>query len=120
MIGLIKSLLTRSAGIPPQEAAQRMRGGAILIDVREPGEQRAGMAVGAYALPLSRLRSDGAAALHALPLPEETAEILLICQSGMRSRLAQGLLAKKESRPCVNVDGGMLAWARAGLPIARN
>lgn len=121
MIGLIKSLLSRSAGIPPREAAQRVqRGGAVLIDVREPGEQRAGMAAGAYALPLSRLRSDGTAALHALPLPEETTEILLICQSGMRSRLAQGLLAKKESRPCVNVDGGMLAWARAGLPIARS
>lgn len=116
MIGLLKSLLTRSASVSPQEAAQRMRQGAVLIDVREPDEQITGMAAGAHALPLSRLRADGAAAL---PLPMVATELLLICQSGMRSRLAQALLARHE-RPCINVDGGMLAWVRAGLPLAKS
>ncbi len=121
MIGLLKALLGRDGtGIDPRAALQRIEHGAVLVDVREPEEFANGHAPGARLLPLSRIRSDGAAALDALRLPAGgECEVLLVCRSGMRSRIARRLLAKGARYRCLNVDGGMAAWAAAGLPLVR-
>lgn len=86
--------------------------GAVLIDVREPHEWRAGHARGARHIPLAELprRLD--------QLPRE-APVYLICDTGNRSRNAATFLRKNGfSRP-VSVRGGTAAWHRAGLPIER-
>jgi|SRR5690606_21946596 len=109
MIGLLKALLGMGgAQVGPREAVQRINRGAVLVDVREPGEFAAGHAADAVHLPLGRIRAQGAGALDACSVPEGT-EILLVCWSGMRSRIAQSSLAKDARRRYVNVDGGMAA-----------
>ena len=74
----------------PEAALAAVRGGALLIDVRSPGEFRSGRAAGARSLPLPSLdeRSGG--------LPRE-GEIHLICASGSRSRIAARKLVRRAS-----------------------
>lgn len=119
MIGILKALLgVGGEQIGPREAVQRINRGAVLVDVRESGEFAAGHAADAIHLPLGHIRAHGANALDVCRVPEG-AEILLVCQSGMRSRVAQSSLAKDARHRYVNVDGGMAAWAASGLPVVR-
>ncbi len=118
MIALLRALFGGRGGqLAPHEAAARLRAGAVLVDVREAAEFARGHAPGARLLPLSRIRADAAGALATLDLPDTTDELLLICHSGMRSRIAQAALAGHPRVRCVNVAGGMQAWVDAGLPM---
>lgn len=82
-------------------------GEAILVDVRESEEFRAGHAPGAHFLPLSDFVVDS--------LPEGS-KIIAICRSGARSERATEALRSRgfEAR---NLIGGMKAWAASGLPV---
>src|ERR1022692_903362 len=93
----------------PEQARQLLDGGAILLDVRQDAEWRAGHAPGAQHIPLSRLP----ARIRDLP-PQRT--VITVCRSGHRSAGAAALLAR-QGRDVVNLSGGMQAWARAGLPV---
>ena len=85
---------------------------AILVDVREPEEWRAGHVTGARHIPMGQLPAELAS------LPRE-APIYLICRSGARShRAAAYMLTAGFERPR-NVKGGMIAWERAGFPVER-
>ncbi|MFH8383818.1 rhodanese-like domain-containing protein [Kitasatospora sp. NPDC018058] len=96
----------------PTQAHELARtGAAVLLDVREAAEFRAGHAPGALHLPLI-----GLAAGVELP-PEATGRtVLAICRSGNRSQRAAELLAARGVET-LNVAGGMGAWQRAGLPV---
>ncbi|MGW2618315.1 rhodanese-like domain-containing protein [Streptomyces sp. NPDC001500] len=102
-----------------QEAATRTGHGnaaeserdAVLLDVREPYEWRAGHAPGAVHLPLSSLAGGAGLPAHAQARP-----LVVICRSGNRSRQAAELLVARGSE-AVDVIGGMRDWARAGLPV---
>jgi rhodanese-related sulfurtransferase len=85
-------------------------GAAVLIDVREPDEWRQGHAPGATHIPLAQL----SARLSALPRDRD---ILLICRSGNRSSVAQDLFTRAGFTRAINVQGGMIAWQRHGLPV---
>ncbi len=85
---------------------------AVLIDVREPHEWRAGHARGAQTIPLAQLP----ASLDRLP---REASIYLICATGNRSRNAAAFRQKNGFSKPVNVRGGTAAWQRAGLPVER-
>lgn len=81
-----------------------------LIDVRSPEEfQYDGHISGARLIPL-----------HALAhrLSEITADtpVALICRSGNRSQVAAEMLVRQGFTDVSNVQGGMIAWQRAGLP----
>jgi rhodanese-related sulfurtransferase len=92
------------------EAQRRQtQGGALLIDVRELDEWQQGHAPGSRLVPLGRLMAE---------LPRDR-ELLLICRSGNRSGQAQRRLAAQGYQNAFNVAGGMIAWERAGLPVAR-
>lgn len=118
MIALLRALFGGRGGqLAPHEAAARLRAGAVLVDVREAAEFARGHAPGARLLPLSRIRAGATSALESLDLPDTTGELLLICHSGMRSRIAQAALAGHPRVRCVNVAGGMQAWVDAGLPM---
>jgi len=83
--------------------------GAIVIDVREPGEYESGHVPGATLVPVGQLSWR----LHELPrdLP-----VYLICDSGNRSRSMTSLLLRA-GYDAYSVTGGTGAWARAGRPI---
>jgi molybdopterin/thiamine biosynthesis adenylyltransferase/rhodanese-related sulfurtransferase len=98
--------------LTPVEASQRLRNGAVLIDVRADHERALGMAEGARGI--ERALLEAAAHMH---LPDLAAEVLLICQSGQRSQLAAQGLALQGYRNLASVEGGTSAWQAAGLPM---
>lgn len=100
------------AAVDVTEARRRQQAGAILVDVREPDEWQGGHAPGATHIPLGVLgRRIG-------ELPRDR-DVLLICRSGNRSGMAQKTLLAGGYDRAVNVTGGMSAWERARLPMAR-
>jgi rhodanese-related sulfurtransferase len=89
------------------EAEALVAAGAILLDVREKHEYKAGHAAKARNIPLGQL-----GARHG-ELPAGRT-VVTVCRSGMRSAQAARLLAA-QGREVVNLRGGMHAWSRAGL-----
>ncbi|GIX38904.1 MAG: sulfurtransferase [Silanimonas sp.] len=119
MLGLIKALFgAGSASVSAATAHELQRGGVPLVDVRENGEWAAGHAPGAFHVPLGEVQAEGLAALEArgVPLAGE-GPVLFICRSGMRSGAACGALRSALGERAVNVEGGMMAWTAAGLPV---
>jgi rhodanese-related sulfurtransferase len=109
MSGWLSRLFASRPEAGPAQARDSQAQGAILLDVREDSEWRAGHAPRARHIPLSRLP----ARLGDLP-PHRT--VITVCRSGSRSSRAAALLAR-EGRDVLNLAGGMHAWARAGLPV---
>ena len=110
-MGLFDMFKKKFETISPQAAKDLQDQGAMLIDVRESHEYRSGHAPGAKLISLSVLeRRFG-------EIPKER-QILVVCQSGMRSsqaartRSAAGYQVK-------NVSGGMANWKRSGLKVVR-
>jgi DMSO/TMAO reductase YedYZ molybdopterin-dependent catalytic subunit/rhodanese-related sulfurtransferase len=90
-------------------AAALVDAGALLLDVREPGEWQAGHVAQAWLLPM------GQVARHRGDLPRER-RIVVACRSGGRSAaVAEALRAW--GLDAVNLSGGMTAWGLAGLPV---
>jgi sulfur-carrier protein adenylyltransferase/sulfurtransferase len=99
--------------ITPVQALERMRAGAVLVDVREDGERAGGMAEGA----LGVARAD----LEAAPgrwLPDRDAEVLLLCAAGQRSMLAAQALAAQGYTRLASVAGGTNRWREQDLPMS--
>ncbi len=88
-------------------AARASAGEVLLLDVREPHEWEAGHAADAVHLPLSAF--DPAAVPTDRP-------VYAICRSGKRSAQATEALLGA-GIDVTNVEGGMLAWDEAGLPV---
>lgn len=82
----------------------------VLIDVRTPGEFSQGRVPGAKNIPVDQIAG------HVDELKSEGQEIYLICRSGSRSARAASLLASR-GVPAVNIEGGTMAWQRAGGPL---
>lgn len=86
-----------------------MSNGAVLLDVRDLSEWRAGHAAQAHHVPLAELGGR----LTELPTDRP---IVAVCRSGRRSSLATRLLTR-HGYSASNLTGGMHAWAAAGLPV---
>jgi rhodanese-related sulfurtransferase len=96
--------------VAPREAHRKLESAqAILVDVREEDEWKAGRVPTAVHIPLGELSQEAGA------LPREK-EILLICRSGRRSSAAASNLAERGFRT-TNVEGGARAWTEEGLPF---
>lgn len=103
-----------SGTVDVKQGASLQSQGALLIDVREPDEYAQGHAPGSTLIPLGQLQK------RLLELSaRKDKPIALICRSGNRSGVAQKILEKAGFTKTVNVAGGMNAWARAGLPMAK-
>jgi molybdopterin/thiamine biosynthesis adenylyltransferase/rhodanese-related sulfurtransferase len=97
--------------ITPEDALARCRDGAVLIDVREAHERALGMADGALGVAMGELIAN-----PSVYLPAQGAEVLLICQGGLRSlRTAEALAAQGFGGLC-SVDGGTTRWIAESLP----
>ena len=96
----------------PSEAHARQRAGARLIDVRGDGERALGMAAGAQGIAREVLEADPLA--H---LPDLDAEVLLLCQRGVRSQQVAEFLVTRGYGNLSSVVGGTDAWQAAGLPM---
>lgn len=84
---------------------------AVVLDVREPGEWALGHVPNAVHIPLGEV----VARLSELPVVD--GPLPVICRSGGRSSQVVAYLVA-HGFAAVNVDGGSLAWASAGKPLA--
>ena len=96
--------------ITPEEAAAKIREGALAVDIRSQAEYRGGHIGGALSLPPER---------HREKLPDNTAPCLIFyCLGGKRTAQAEAALAELgRGRECYILEGGLQAWKAAGLPI---
>jgi hydroxyacylglutathione hydrolase len=83
-----------------------------VVDVRNDSEWNAGHVEGAIHIPGGELAGRSA------ELPRD-GRLAILCQSGYRSTVASSVLARRGFGNVVNVTGGMQAWRKAGLPVAR-
>ena len=83
---------------------------ALIVDVREPNEFAATRIAGVALLPISVLPQR-----HS-ELPKDR-PLLMICRSGARSAAATSFLIQNGWPDVRNVEGGMIAWQAAGLPV---
>jgi rhodanese-related sulfurtransferase len=98
--------------IAPRRAAELMRDGAVLIDIREADEQARERIPGARHHALSRIDKD--ALLHA-----GDQVLIFHCRSGARTKgNASRLVAAAPACQTYVLDGGIDAWKKAGLPVA--
>jgi rhodanese-related sulfurtransferase len=83
--------------------------GTVLLDVREKDEWDAGHVPDAVHIPLADLP-------QRVDELDRDARIVVVCHAGVRSARATAWLVQG-GFDAVNLDGGMVDWARAGLPV---
>jgi rhodanese-related sulfurtransferase len=88
------------------------RPGTRLLDVRTPGEFEAQHIAGAYNVPLDTLGEHGAEIRASVTEP-----VVLVCRSGQRAARAEEALRAAGMTNLHVLDGGMAAWAAAGMPV---
>lgn len=86
----------------------------VVLDVREPHEYAAGHVEGALLMPLARTVELALAA--GVPKDEP---VYVFCRTGNRSLQAAQALVAAGYQDVRNVDGGIVAWTSAGLPVVR-
>jgi len=100
-LGMAACSPSKAEGVAPSEARAAVERGAILLDVRSPGEFSGGHLTGAINIPVDALgaRSGELAADR---------EVVVYCRSGRRSAAAATLL-REQGRQVIDV-GPMEAW----------
>lgn len=100
----------RSKGIDATTAFER-RDDLVFIDVREPHEWSAGHIDGAVHIPMRELPTRLGEIGTERPLAA-------VCRSGQRSGRVTAFL-RDNGFHVENLEGGLKAWTRAGLPLRR-
>jgi len=84
----------------------------LVVDVRAPEELREGRIDGSVLIPFWEVLKGN----HNLPRNQP---LLLVCAVGGRSYAVGQFLARQGYPEIYNLKGGMDAWKRAGMPVAR-
>jgi rhodanese-related sulfurtransferase len=95
--------------LSPNRAAELLRDGAQGVDVREQYERDAGHIADTVHIELDQLTA-------AVDTLERERPIVFYCRSGSRSALAAQAFAAAGFE-AHNLDGGLKAWVKDGLPI---
>ncbi len=93
------------------QSLQRQLSDVLLVDVREPGEFRGERIATAVSVPLSSFKPEA--------IPTSSKTLVLMCQSGNRSRQAAAILEGAGIRGFYQLKGGLNAWKAAELPIVK-
>jgi rhodanese-related sulfurtransferase len=117
---LVRAARERVENLGPAEVAAELDApDAVLVDVREPGEQLAdGTIPGALSAPRGMLEfhADPTSPYHLAALTPDR-RVILHCKSGARSALAAAALADLGYTRVAHLDGGLAAWRDAGRPV---
>jgi len=87
------------------KALEMSKAGAVLVDVRTPGEVAEGMAPGAVNIPLQEIQQ------RLAEFPKDK-DLLIYCRSGKRSMAASNFLIENGYEKVFNVEGGFLAFPK--------
>lgn len=98
---------------PTQANRRTAAGAALLVDVREDDEWRAGHAPDAVHVPLAEVQAQ----LSALDRRRGDGALIFICRSGSRSAVAARAAQAAGLRDVLSVSEGMGGWVDAGLPL---
>ena len=100
--------------LSPQDIV-RMRDAdeVVLVDVRETPEHAREHIKGAQLCPLSRWGDDKISNPANLP-------VVFFCRSGMRTRMNAQQLSEASDGNAILMDGGIMAWKRAGFAVERS
>jgi rhodanese-related sulfurtransferase len=96
--------------ISPKEARRLLDQGGMLIDIRGRDEHARERIEGAKNIPVESLTT----------LDDDSRIAIFHCRSGQRTALHAGKLAEAASCEAYIIEGGIEAWKKAGLPIARD
>jgi len=107
-------LLTGTERVTPAEAAGALSSATppLVLDVRAPREWQEGHLAGSVNIPLNKL-ADRVGELS----PSQP--VLVHCAGGYRSSIAAGILQQHGLQHVSELQGGLSAWERAGLPVRR-
>ena len=116
---LLLPMLKKNAGgvsnLSPADAVTLInRSNAVVLDVRDDVEFDGGHIAEAFHIPLANLQ-DRLAELKKY----KNKPILVNCQRGMRSVKACAILRQAEFTQVHNLEGGLLAWVAAKLPVVK-
>jgi len=96
-----------------EDAAQSIKNGLIIVDVRELNEYEQAHLENAFLVPLSTLSVEK---INELNPTNKT--ILIHCRSGKRSKVAANvLLSQGYSGEILELDEGINAWIESNQPI---
>ncbi len=98
--------------ISPQQAQAMMKAGAAMVDVREPEEWEEAHVAGSTLLPVGQVKQEPSKAALA-------PQVLLMCHSGRRARVAAEAMTKLPNVKLFVVAGGITAWQKDGLPVQK-
>jgi rhodanese-related sulfurtransferase len=106
----------------PPAAKEEIDGGAVLIDVRDPGRYEAGHLEGALSVPSGESARDAHEAAFAEAIEKAGAgpedRLILVCGEGNRSaRTADALQNEHGFTNVASMIGGAKLWSDLGYPI---
>ena len=87
---------------------------AMVLDVREDDEYKAGHVLDAKQIPLGKLKERIGELEKYRNVP-----IVVVCRSGIRSATACVILGKQGFAQAHNLTGGIMAWQKANLPLQK-
>ena len=112
VLSLNLSAAEKITTISAEDLHARLAGNSkpLVIDVREKDEWEEGHIAGAVLKPLGTVGS--------LDAPKDR-EIVLYCTAGTRSGEAYETLARRGYTKLANLQGGVIAWQKAGFALVK-
>lgn len=112
---LFPALQRRGAKVTQLQATQLInQGKTVVLDVRDAAEFATGHLQNAKNIPLAELPNR----LKELE-KSKSATIITVCERGIRSATAAGVLNKVGFEQVVSLEGGVAAWKSQGLPTVK-
>jgi rhodanese-related sulfurtransferase len=102
------------ASVSPQDAVRAMNQGALVLDIRQPGDFSAGHLSGARQMPSDQILTAGETLKKYKEKP-----VLVYCERGAVSPAASRQLAAQGFTKAVHLRGGVAAWRAENLPRVR-
>jgi rhodanese-related sulfurtransferase len=119
--GLVAAAKARIENLTPDQVAQELANGALLVDIREPEERSMNGAIEGNihaARGMLEFYADPTSAYHREEF-DPGKRIVLYCASGGRSALAVEALQALGYRHIAHLDTGIKGWIEAGKPVTQ-
>ena len=116
---LLEEARSRITRVTPAQAAERVAGGAVLVDIRPQSQREAdGEVPGALVVERNHLewRFDPESDARVPQATGSDVDVVVLCQEGYTSSLAADALRTLGLARASDVVGGFRAWAADGLP----
>ncbi len=122
LMDFVKEAKSHIREVDADEAEQLIAQGYRVLDVREPVEYLSGAIEGALHVPRGILEA-AADRKYEGANPElrdhRDDPWLVVCRSGARAAMAADVLQQMGFSNVVNLNGGMMAWTKAGKPVVQ-